>query len=105
MTLPCLTGEDIKKALEATIGQLINTKYDLVQNQKTDYVCLDDIIVDLKLTPDVLEMRVPRYFRDDKDAEIRKRDDLMVRHPSTQTLQADPGWELMPSGDGRALRG
>jgi len=54
-----------------------NTKYDLVQNQKTDYVCLDDIIVDLKLTPDVLEMRVPRYFRDDKDAEIRKRDDLM----------------------------
>ena len=51
------------------------------------------------------EMRVPRYFRDDKDAEIRKRDDLMVRHPSTQPLQADPGWELMPSGDGREMRG
>ena len=50
---------DIKKALEACIGQIINTKHDLVLNQKTDYVCLDDVIVDLKLTPDVLEMKVP----------------------------------------------
>ena len=72
-------GSDIKKALEACIGQLLNTKHDLVINQRTDYVCLDDIIVDLKLTPDVLEMCVPRYFRDDREAEIKKRDDLMVR--------------------------
>merc|ERR1711990_972129 len=69
--------EDIKMALENCIGQLINTKYDLVLNQQTDYVCLDDIIVDLKLTPDALEMCVPRYFRDDRDAEIKKREDLM----------------------------
>merc|ERR1711907_547097 len=69
--------EDIKYALENCIGQLINTKYDLVLNQQTDYVCLDDIIVDLKLTPDALEMRVPRYFRDDRDAEIKKREELM----------------------------
>jgi len=69
--------EDIKMALENCIGQLINTKYDLVLNQQTDYVCLDDIIVDLKLTPDALEMRVPRYIRDDRDAEIKKREELM----------------------------
>merc|ERR1711990_537517 len=69
--------EDIKMALENCIGQLINTKYDLVLNQQTDYVCLDDIIVDLKLTPDALEMCVPRYFRDDREAEIKKRDELM----------------------------
>merc|ERR1711871_1535801 len=69
--------EDIKMALENCIGQLINTKYDLVMNQETDYVCLDDIIVDLKLTPDALEMRAPRYFRDDRDNEIRKREELM----------------------------
>merc|ERR1711968_118995 len=69
--------EDIKMALENCIGQLINTKYDLVLNQQTDYVCLDDIIVDLKLTPDALEMRVPRYFRDDRDADIKKREELM----------------------------
>jgi hypothetical protein len=55
---------------------------DLVLNQKTDHVCLDDIIVDLKLTPDALEMKVPRYFRDDRDAEIKKREELMVSWPS-----------------------
>merc|ERR1711939_16323 len=37
----------------------------------------DDIIVDLKLTPDALEMQVPRYFRDDREAEIKKREELM----------------------------
>lgn len=51
-------------------------------NQKTDHVCLDDIIVDLKLTPDALEMKVPRYFRDDRDAEIKKREELMVSRRS-----------------------
>ena len=63
-------------------------------NQKTDHVCLDDIIVDLKLTPDALEMKVPRYFRDDRDAEIKKREELMVSPPLSTCLcrwqQPDP---------------
>ncbi len=31
-------------------------------NKGIDTVHLDDILVDLKLTPDVLEVPVPRYF-------------------------------------------
>ena len=61
-------------------------RQDLVLNQQTDYVCLDDIIVDLKLTPDALEMRVPRYFRDDRDAEIKKREELMVTASDSEKI-------------------
>merc|ERR1712196_207683 len=90
--------EDIKLALENCIGQLINTKHDLVLNQQTDYVCLDDIIVDLKLTPDSLEMCVPRYFRDDREAEIKKREELMntllVRFDIPPEIKEDIGTEV-----------
>jgi hypothetical protein len=35
-------------------------------NRGLDFVQLDDLLVDLKLTPDVLEVPVPRYFIEDR---------------------------------------
>jgi hypothetical protein len=35
-------------------------------NRGLDYVHLDDLLVDLKLTPDALEVPVPRYFVEDR---------------------------------------
>jgi hypothetical protein len=35
-------------------------------NRGLDCVQLDDLLVDLKLTPDVLEVPVPRYFVEDR---------------------------------------
>jgi hypothetical protein len=35
-------------------------------NGLNDVVQLDDILVDLKLTPDVLEIPVPRYYVEDR---------------------------------------
>jgi hypothetical protein len=39
-------------------------------NRGLDFVQLDDLLVDLKLTPDVLEVPVPRYFIEDR-AKVR----------------------------------
>jgi hypothetical protein len=52
----------VKKALEGTMGRLLKIKSWLVTNTREQYVNLDDILVDLKLTPDVLELPVPKYF-------------------------------------------
>jgi hypothetical protein len=41
-------------------------------NKLNDVVQLDDILVDLKLTPDVLEIPVPRYYVEDR-AKVRCR--------------------------------
>jgi len=35
-------------------------------NRGLDFVPLDDVLVDLKLAPDVLEVPVPRYFVEDR---------------------------------------
>ena len=51
----------MKKALEATMGRILEIKGWLVKlNKDIDFVNLDDILVDLKLTPDVLEVHIPR---------------------------------------------
>ena len=39
-------------------------------NKGLDFVNLDDILVDLKLTPDVLEIPVPKYYTEDR-AKVR----------------------------------
>jgi hypothetical protein len=39
-------------------------------NRGLDFINLDDILVDLKLTPDVLEIPVPKYYTEDR-AKVR----------------------------------
>jgi hypothetical protein len=64
---------DIRKALESTIGRILELKSWMVKlNKLNDVVQLDDILVDLKLTPDVLEIPVPRYYVEDR-AKVRCR--------------------------------
>lgn len=67
----------VKKALEGTMGRLLKIKAWLVNADKSQYVNLDDILVDLKLTPDVLELPVPNYFIEDRKDELKQRDELM----------------------------
>ena len=42
-----------------------------------EYVCLDDILVDLKLPPEALEVPVPHYFKEDNAAAIKLRDRML----------------------------
>ncbi len=67
----------VKKALNGTMGRLLRIKSWLVKHKKQPYVNLDDILVDLKLTPDVLELPVPNYFIEDRKDELMQRDELM----------------------------
>lgn len=43
-------------------------------NRGLDHINLDDILVDLKLSPDVLEVPVPKYFIEDRAKELDDRD-------------------------------
>ena len=48
---------DIRKALEAVMGRVLEVKCLLIElNKGVSFVNLDDILVDLKLAPDVLEV-------------------------------------------------
>ena len=43
---------DLKKTLEATMGRLLEVKEKLIALKECTFVNLDDLLVDLKLTPD-----------------------------------------------------
>ncbi|GFH32745.1 ATPase_AAA_core domain-containing protein, partial [Haematococcus lacustris] len=69
---------DMRKALEACIGRQLEIRHWMVKlNRGLDFVSLDDILVDLKLSPDVLEVPVPKYFIEDRAKELDDRDKFL----------------------------
>merc|ERR1711939_110192 len=60
----------IKKTLECTICRICEMKKDLVlfnPRPASIYVHLDQLLFDLKYDPSVIEIPVPRYFKDADD--------------------------------------
>lgn len=58
----------VKKTLECTICRICELKKDLVlfnPRPKSIYVHLDQLLFDLKYDPSIIEIPVPRYFRED----------------------------------------
>jgi len=51
-------------------------------------VNLDELIMDLKLTPDCIDIPIPRYFREDEKKRLDVRnymiDDLMMEYHDTK---------------------
>lgn len=69
---------DMRKALEACIGRMLEVRHWMVKlNRGLDFISLDDILVDLKLTPEVLEVPVPKYFIEDRAKELDDRDKFL----------------------------
>lgn len=69
---------DIKKALEAVMGRLLEVKELLIDlNKQVVFINLDDVLVDLKLAPDVLEVPVPRFFIEDQARALEEREKLL----------------------------
>lgn len=61
----------VREILDSTIVRLCETKYQLVKYNtscdyaiKSEYVQLDEIIMDLKLAPSSTEITIPRYFKE-----------------------------------------
>ena len=58
----------IKHSLECTISRICDLKKDLVANNqrpKSIYVHLDQLLFDLKYDPSMIEIPVPKYFKED----------------------------------------
>ena len=64
---------DVKRALEACMGRCLELKHWLVHLNGGVDAPLDDILVDLKLTPAALEVPLPRYFVEDRRPELEQR--------------------------------
>lgn len=73
----------IRKLLDSTLGRIIELKHDLVAIDMMEFSYNDDVIKDLKLLPQDLELRIPRYFlRESQDDILYKRkfiDDILMK--------------------------
>ena len=82
---------EVKSVLELVIRRVTELKNDLVKWNPPnsyvrmpspmveeafpwEYVHLDDILVDLKLSPETLEIPIPKYFREDNKRKLKDRD-------------------------------
>lgn len=83
----------VKKVLELVIRRILELKSDLVKWNPPnsylkmptgpevafpwEYVHLDDILVDLKLSPEMLEIPIPHYFKEDVKRQLEQRDRIV----------------------------
>ena len=84
----------VKSVMELVIRRILELKTDLVKWNPPnsyvkipqgpeeafpwEYVHLDDILVDLKLSPEMLEIPIPKYFKEDNKSQIAQRDRIVT---------------------------
>jgi hypothetical protein len=49
-----------------------------------EYVHLDEVLVDLKLSPDILEIPIPKYFKEDNQRQLSERDRIVAGYMRNQ---------------------
>lgn len=73
----------IRKLLDACLGRVIETKFDLVCIDIMEFSYNDDVVQKLGLTPLDMELRVPKYFKREREEEIQYRkkfiEDILIR--------------------------
>ncbi|KAL4506963.1 hypothetical protein ABPG72_001384 [Tetrahymena utriculariae] len=90
----------LKEMLENVIVRLCETKSQVVKyntqydaTYKSDYPNLDELVMDLKLTPDCLDIPIPRYFREEDKKRLDERnqilDALLLEYTDTNEPQEE----------------
>ncbi|XP_011862615.1 PREDICTED: IQ and AAA domain-containing protein 1 isoform X2 [Vollenhovia emeryi] len=63
----------LKRLLNATLGRVLELKHQLVNIDLSEHSYYDDVLIECGVTPQEAEIRVPRYYRRDRIAEIEAR--------------------------------
>jgi len=67
----------LRLLLEGTMGRLLELKGVLVEIECTDYNYFDDILADVKLTPEDIEIETPSYFRRENLKQLKERERIL----------------------------
>uniref|UniRef100_A0A4W4GSG1 AAA+ ATPase domain-containing protein n=1 Tax=Electrophorus electricus TaxID=8005 RepID=A0A4W4GSG1_ELEEL len=69
----------IRGLLDATMGRVLELKNEMVEKEFSEFHYMDDVILDLKLTPEDLEIPIPRYFLSEQSKVQRDRQQMLSR--------------------------
>ncbi|XP_034162267.2 dynein regulatory complex protein 11 [Pangasianodon hypophthalmus] len=63
----------IRDVLDGVIGRVLELKNEMVEKEYSQYHYMDDVIQDLKLTPEDLEIPIPKYFLSERRKVLQER--------------------------------
>ncbi|XP_072536868.1 dynein regulatory complex protein 11 isoform X2 [Salminus brasiliensis] len=67
----------IREVLDGVMGRVLELKNEMVEKEYSEYHYMDDVIQDLKLTPEDLEIPIPRYFISERSKVLRDRSKML----------------------------
>eukprot|EP01062_Namystynia_karyoxenos_P056004 TRINITY_DN46982_c0_g1_i1.p1 TRINITY_DN46982_c0_g1~~TRINITY_DN46982_c0_g1_i1.p1 ORF type:complete len:955 (+),score=437.24 TRINITY_DN46982_c0_g1_i1:92-2956(+) len=84
--------QDVRVVLDATMGRMLEVKRHIIRDCG-DFASCDDVLVDLKVTPDTLEVPIPKYFVEERKRELDDRrklyDTWQQSYPQSQQQVLD----------------
>lgn len=69
----------IRKVLDGVMGRILELKNEMVELEMTEFHYFDDILQDLKLSPQQLDVPIPRYFLKERLEAIKGREKILAR--------------------------
>jgi hypothetical protein len=63
----------IRKLLDSCIGRVLELKHELVNLDFSEFSYYDDVLIKLNLLPMEVELKVPNYYRREREEELKKR--------------------------------
>nr|XP_006127509.1 dynein regulatory complex protein 11 isoform X1 [Pelodiscus sinensis] len=69
----------IRQVLEGVMGRILELKNEMVVLENSEFHYFDDILQDLKLSPEHIEIPIPRYFLKEKLKVLREREKILAQ--------------------------
>nr|XP_034377693.1 dynein regulatory complex protein 11 isoform X2 [Arvicanthis niloticus] len=69
----------IRKVLDGVMGRILELKNEMVELEMTEFHYFDDILQDLKLSPQQLDVPIPRYFLKERLEVIKGREKILAQ--------------------------
>ncbi|XP_051525636.1 dynein regulatory complex protein 11-like isoform X2 [Myxocyprinus asiaticus] len=68
----------IRQVLDGVMGRVLELKNEMVEKEFSEYHYMDDVIQDLKLSPEDLEIPIPRYFICERNKVLQDRERMFA---------------------------
>ncbi|XP_030065024.1 dynein regulatory complex protein 11 [Microcaecilia unicolor] len=68
----------IRQVLDGVMGRILELKHEMVELEFSEFHYLDDILQDFKLSPEDLEIPIPKYFLKEKIKVLKEREKILA---------------------------
>ncbi|KAK7889480.1 hypothetical protein WMY93_025040 [Mugilogobius chulae] len=85
----------IRANLDGVIGRLLELKNEMVEKEFSEYHYMDDVLHDLKLTPEDLEIPIPQHFIGEWGKDVRERKEMVSKILQTIKISECPQLDMV----------